>query len=130
LPQVPQFRASVWTSVQTALVPVPQTTSPAGQTQWPPVQVAPVAHGVSHAPQFSSSFCRFTQVDPHVSGSPAGQPHRPFTQTSLVNGQSLPQTPQLAGSVSVATHVKLLLPTTGQGTRGATHWQTPDAHAA
>jgi len=27
LPQVPQFRASVWRSVQTELVPVPQTTS-------------------------------------------------------------------------------------------------------
>jgi hypothetical protein len=129
-PQVPQFCSSVWRSLQTALVPVPQTTSPVGQAHRPALQVAPAAQRVPHAPQFCSSVCQFTQVSVagHASGSAGGHWQTPDAQTSFVNRQTFPQPPQLAGSVAVATHAKLL--PTGQGTRGATHWQTPDAHVA
>src|SRR2546425_20888 len=63
------------------------------------VHTWPVAHAVVQLPKYRGSDVRSTHPVPH-SVSPVAQPHIPWPHT-FPCGQTLPQDPQLLGSVRV-----------------------------
>lgn len=104
-PQPPQFDGSVCGATQ----PPSQASSPVAQVEpqlaW--LQSAPWPHALSHAPQFAGSLERSAQPLPQTvrpEGQTKAQP--PPTQAGVAPtgaGQSMPQPPQLSGSVWKST---------------------------
>jgi hypothetical protein len=75
----------------------PQSVVPARQVHEPFEQLAPMGQSVPHAPQFKMSFDVFTHKLPHVVWAHVALQTR-FEQKPAVDGQTLPQLPQLLGS--------------------------------
>jgi hypothetical protein len=79
----------------------------------PPVQFAPLAHCVLHAPQLSGLVVRSTHALLQlVSATPASfvpqtSAHMPFEQTGVLAGQTFPHAPQLFGSLCVCMQIPL-----------------------
>jgi hypothetical protein len=69
--------------------------------QDPPTQQSPAAQTCPHAPQFSASVFTLTQV--FEQRVPSQDLHTPFMQDWL-DAQTLPQAPQLNGSVTRSAH--------------------------
>jgi len=100
-PHRPQLRGSVWVFVHE----VPHTTWPVPQEHWPLTQLPPSEHCMLQPPQLSTSLDVFTQALLQFV-SPATQPevHMPREHTGAVAGHTLPQAPQLRGSLWLAVH--------------------------
>ena len=104
MPQAPQFLGSVATLVHAPL----QSSSPAGQVQPPSLHVPPVpgrrCRSCRSWPDSSSTSLHW----PLQSRSPAGQERTqaPPSQKSVLP-QTVPQPPQLFGSVAVLVHAQL-----------------------
>lgn len=94
LPHTPQFRGSELKSVQA----VPHCVSPELQAHFPSRQLAPVAQGLLHPPQLFGSVDRSTHAPLQFVSEPHDVVHEPDAHTSAL-GQTLPQAPQLAGSL-------------------------------
>jgi hypothetical protein len=82
-----------------------QTVPPLGQPQTPPLQFWPPVQAWPHWPQLALSMLRFLQTPGGQSVKPVGQPpppppQAPFEQVAPLE-QTLPQLPQLFGSVRV-----------------------------
>jgi hypothetical protein len=101
LPHRPQLRGSVCRLVQV----VPHATCPEPHEHCPPTQLPPIEHCRLHAPQLSSSVAVSTQALLQFA-SPAAQvpEHAPREHTGAVTGHTLPQAPQLRGSVWLEVH--------------------------
>ncbi len=116
--QLPQCAGSVAGLVQAlpqAIWLVPQAV-----TQLPPEQYGAVPlQACWQPPQFSGSDWVFTQVEPHwVSPTAQFEPQTPLRQTPLV--QTLPQRPQLLGSLS--GFVQAVPQSCCPWLQGFTHW--------
>jgi hypothetical protein len=76
------------------------------EEHWPPVHGTDPGHTVPHAPQFTGSDWRSTQMPLHSVAAFDGHPHAPFWQVCGM-GQALPHAPQLASSVAVMAQYPL-----------------------
>ena len=96
-----------------------------GQVAWhaPAEQVWEDVQARVHDPQWRGSVWRFTQAPPQ-SVSPAAQVWTQALATQVwPAGQTVPQVPQLAGSVAVLVQTVAL-----QAVLGARHWQVLALH--
>jgi hypothetical protein len=92
LPQPPQSKVLLLVSTQAPL----QSVWPGGHWQVEPLQTWSKRQVLPQAPQWPRSEVRSAQVKPQRV-RPGGQPHRPPAQGCPL--QTLPQKPQLAGSL-------------------------------
>ena len=118
-PQPPQLAALLWTSMQLPS----QTSDPAGQVQ-APLMHDPVPQLLPHAPQLAASVARLTQAFElawHMVVGAGQASHLPLLQIVQL-GQALPQPPQFARSVAVATHLLLLVEAQSSVPLGQAHW--------
>ena len=106
-PQPPQLLESVCVLTHAPL----HLVSPDEQVQFPPVHVPPAPHPLLHLPQLALSVCTSTQALPQaVSGGPESVVqsvrHLPWAQNGVpfITEHTLPQLPQLAGSLWIAVH--------------------------
>ena len=100
VPQAPQLPWSLWVSAHLPL----QRLFPTAQVQALFRQVAPAAHAVPHAPQFSASESVLTH-EPAQLFSLAGHWVQSPSLQDCDAPQALPQEPQWAGSEKVSTHL-------------------------
>jgi hypothetical protein len=106
MPHAPQLALSLCVSAQVA----PHCESPAAHVHAPLTQLAPVGHCVAQAPQLSGSVVVSTHALPHAtSGDVQLTPQTPALQSGVPASaeQTMPQPPQLFGSLWVRVHVLL-----------------------
>lgn len=98
MPHPPQFALSLCGFTHVA----PQSRSPAAHVQAPLTHVAPFGHWTPQPLQLSVLFVVFTQLLlQSVSPAPQTVVQTPPEQTGVPAGHTLPQAPQLAGSLCV-----------------------------
>jgi hypothetical protein len=101
-PHAPQLFTSPDVSMQAPL----HVICFAGHAQVPFVQLAPLPHLFPHVPQFALSERRSTHAPLHtVSGAVHVAAQAPLLQTGVMPEHTVPQAPQLFGSVVTSTQV-------------------------
>jgi hypothetical protein len=83
-----------------------QAISPAGHAHAPATQTSPLLHATPQPPQFVASDDRYTQAPLHVvSEVEHAAAQTPLLQTGVEPAQTMPQAPQLDGSLARAAQL-------------------------
>jgi hypothetical protein len=121
-PQAPQFAGSLVGSAQ--YIPPPAAAQATGidgghpvppvPPQMPPTHMAPAGHATPQPPQLAGSLSRFVHISPPGPKQPFGigppqvidvpPPHIPFWHATP-DGQTMPQFPQLLGSLIMSVQI-------------------------